>query len=59
MELCRSDFAPAVGDSDDLVIERLTAIAVVLDPTPPDVLESARRAFDTRPGILPAPQVGV
>jgi hypothetical protein len=53
VEPCRSDFAPAVGDSDDLLIERLTAIALVLDPMPRAVLESARRVFETAPGDSP------
>ena len=46
MEPCRSDCPPPIGDSDDVLIERLTAASLLLDPMPPAVLESARRLFD-------------
>jgi hypothetical protein len=49
VEPCRSDCAPPVGDFDDVLIERLSAIAAVLDPMPAAVLEGARRLIVVAP----------
>jgi len=43
----RFDRDASVGDAGDSLIERLTAIALVVDPMPSAVLEDASRLFET------------
>jgi hypothetical protein len=45
VEPTRSDRARPLGDADDVLLERLTAIVSVLDPLPTAVQEEARRRF--------------
>jgi hypothetical protein len=49
VEDCRVDCDPSVGDADDRLIERLTAIAWVMQPVPAAVLDEASRLFVTGP----------
>jgi hypothetical protein len=45
----------AQSESDDLLIERLSAIAALIDPVPPSVQASARGAFARAP--LSSPEI--
>jgi hypothetical protein len=51
VEPCRCERARPVGDADDCLIERLRAIASILDPVPAAVQENARRLFEINPII--------